>query len=92
MKDLSIKNESLKIIALIKNRQYSCLTLYYYFPGVSTGFYTTFLYKLVGHALPQRNGQSNHDYEQFLNYRTGLVLLSLGAAQVMVGIVMNQFG
>lgn len=53
MKNLSIKNESLKIITLIKNKQYKYLTLYYYFPGVSTGFYTTFLYKLVGYALPQ---------------------------------------
>jgi hypothetical protein len=89
---LSIRAESQKIITLLKSKDYRYLTIYYYFPGIAIGFYATFLYKLVGYALPQEADQSKEDYDKFLNYRTGYVFLSLGVSQACVGILMNLFG
>lgn len=40
----------------MKNPDYKYLTLYYYFPGIAIGFYATFLFKLVGLAVPIQDG------------------------------------
>lgn len=50
---LSLRNDAQKIIALIKNPDYKYLTMYFYFIGIAIGFYATFLFKLIGLAVPQ---------------------------------------
>lgn len=44
---------------MIKHRDNLDLIVYYFFPGLTVGFYATFIYKLIGLSLPQESDESD---------------------------------
>lgn len=51
--DLTVKQEFNKIIAIIRDKKYRYLNIYYMFPGLCVGFYVAFLYKLIALSVKQ---------------------------------------
>jgi hypothetical protein len=68
----------------MKDTKYIYLTIYYFFPGLTIGFYATFVSTLVSSSLPFTTGQD-------LIVSTGYVFIALGVSQSITGLVMNRF-
>ncbi len=51
--EITIKNEVSKIMNILKDKKYIYLNIYMFFPGVTIGFYASFLSTLVSESLPQ---------------------------------------
>ena len=89
--EITVKSETRKIWSIITDLKYIYFIIYLYFPGVTIGFYATFLSNLVQHSIPQEAGQSDADYEDRINYLKGYVFIVLGVSQALTGLVMNQW-
>lgn len=79
------------MLSLIKNTRYLKVHIYYLFPGLTIGFYTSFLYKLIVFSVKQDDGETDNDFQHRLNFSEGLVFISLGLSQLLTGILMNRF-
>lgn len=87
----SLKEEAFKMVALIQNKKYISLHIYYLLPSFAIAFYTGFLYKLVGNSLPQGEDEPDDDYNQRVSFSDGLVFIALGVSQVFNAVLMNRF-
>lgn len=81
----------MNVLSLIKNTRYLKVHIYYLFPGLTIGFYTSFLYKLIVFSVKQDDGETDNDFQHRLNFSEGLVFISLGLSQLLTGILMNRF-
>lgn len=86
---LSMKTETGKIMALMTNKDYRYITMYYYFPGIAIGFYATYLTKLIDAAVKK---EDPGNYDTKLDERIGYVFIALGISQACFGLFMNRFG
>ena len=59
------------------------------FPGITVGFYATYISKLVKFSIPQDLDESKDDYAQRLNYYSGLVFIVLGSSMAITGVSMK---
>ena len=73
------------------NIKYIFFIIYLYFPGVTIGFYATFLSSLVKGSNSQEVDESDKDYEDRINYLKGYIFIALGVSQALTGLIMNRF-
>ena len=79
------------MFAIMGNFKYIFFNIYLYFPGITIGFYATFLANLVKNSIPQEPDQSDADYNDRINYLKGYVFIALGVSQALTGLVMNRW-
>ena len=89
--EVTVKGEAKKMFAIMGNTKYIFFNIYLYFPGITIGFYATFLANLVKGAVPQDAGEADADYNDRINYLKGYVFIALGVSQALTGLVMNQW-
>ena len=65
------------------------LLIYYILPGLTVGFYATFIYKLVIFSLPQEPYESDDDYHHRISFKSGLVFIVLGGGMAFTGLSMK---
>ena len=59
------------------------------FPGLTVGFYATYIYKLVIFSLPQEIDENDDDYSQRINFYSGLVFIVLGTSMAATGFILK---
>lgn len=75
----------------MKDTKYIFLVIYMYFPGLTIGFYATFVSTLVSSSIPIDAGETTEDYDSRLNYMRGYVFIALGISQAITGLILNRF-
>ena len=51
-KNVSVKEEAIKVWSILKNPKYKYLNMYFLLPGLTVAFYAGFLYKLIPISVP----------------------------------------
>ena len=80
-----------KITTILKEARYKFLNIYLFFPGVTIGFYATFVSTLVAESLPQGADESTDDYDKRIDTMRGYVFITLGVTQAISGFIINRF-